>query len=431
MLIFSKILKPPYKNFRWKFSIVAAHEIVLDYYNIPHEKTPFYDDPGIRYLIAVSMLIFYPKEDLTSGVLYKVPFIYEVFHKVMFILVFILLFYVLKNIFNKYVAWIVLFIFLISSNIGTIAHYGDIYMFPFYAGVFALAIGSELIFKPRTRWHLIILYSFAMVLCNFFRSSSLFPLFLVVLIGGFAAKLPINKSIFKIRFGAAMIIVFATVLMSVVRGLVPMSSHSLWHPLHAGLFEFGAHVDRQGNVYLKKVSSSEMPQEVKFFPKWSDYTQFDIVKLRNPNIKEYGGEHEKILKEEFIKVFKTQPLSFMGLVLKRIFRIANINPWLPIDPFAEVQKHIINPIVSSIVLFLILSLFFTNISLKTWVIFWGLMPLAIPPVLVHSGYVTYNIGSQLPLTIICVVALIKWLDKFLHKRDFGKNAYWAELTSSL
>lgn len=383
-----------------------ARSIALEWNNVSVNRINYDDDYGARMLMAVSYYYSYAKEELSSAKKLEIPKSYFFIHTIIFCSIMLILFSSTRSLFSPTMSYLIGGLILGSSNIGLISHVGDIYMFPFYAGVLALGIADEVLRGKKINSFKVAIFTLGIIVFNLFRSSSIYSFFIVLVTLFFSSKLVPAERLGRVRRILTYSFFGAILCQLLISSFAGKRSHSVWHPLHAGLYEWGGHLDREGNTYPYFVDENEIPNNSEYLSRWHDKTQFKIVNIKNPSVSTYGVRHEEILREDFLKIVKKYPLGILQLVFRRISRFLNLNPWLDLRSDSYIVDSFWNDLfkwASMIIIFVGVT---QGLSLKVYIVVVGLLPLAAPPILVHSGYFMYNAPGHLPLYVLFAASLI-------------------------
>ncbi|MES2527612.1 MAG: hypothetical protein V4598_11020 [Bdellovibrionota bacterium] len=281
----------------------------------------------------------------------------------------------------------------------------DVYLFPVYAMSFCLVIVSD---TERTKIpHFKIAALSALIgFCELMRSGSGHFLILSLILFFF------TSSIGKMVKGKVIAIAFLPyiVIKSVPFIFFQRSGHTFWHAVHAGLFEFGGCVGQKGEAYPFFIFPQEDLRGKSLAlckNGWDDMTQNLVVRLAG--VKEvYTPEYDQVLKVQTLDLISNHFLSFVSLIVERLIRIFSFFPYYPFGKPGTINMEFgpLTLVWGITCLTLTGFALYKNKHSRVFQLLAGFLLLSLaPPLLVHSGYVIYNIPVVFVITLIWILAV--------------------------
>jgi hypothetical protein len=297
---------------------------------------------------------------------------------------------------------------ILTPTMSSLAFSGDVYLYSLYAAftlIWASSYFEEV--KPKRKWPLFV-GPFLLVLCDLFRGGTttliLYPLIIL-----FAPKWSVH--LLKkfdpriVRKNVGIFFALWLLFLGVQKIFQANYYHPLWHSVHAGLFEFGGYVDEKHfKVYPAFAVGNIDTTNMKYRADWSDEIQAIFLWGYTDEYRfyqEYKPSWDELFKTEVVRLFTEEPGGVALHFAKRIWRWTVMNPWQEISPDTKTTPSPpIDYTVRIFVLALILLALLSKIPKGFWLLFVCLMPLALPALLVHSGYVTYSYAGYFPCYLL-------------------------------
>ncbi len=364
-----------------------------------------WDDIGLGLLATAAFLV--QPSYLDNDPFNNIPSALPVLLHSIFAMMMLLLYFQLRTYLGQTMAFSVVSLYLLSSNFRSIALAADIYLFPLYALVFLMLALKCLVSSKKSSWLFLGCSMLGILACEVTRSSSSFVCIGIVLAMLFPGMLlPLRNGTYSaknVRIKGAVALALFLSLYSGYKASFPGAGHPFWHALHAGLMEFGGHIGPDKSVYPSFVPKEEVPPGSSYVDSWSDYIQYDLAYAKDPYVKIATPEYEQIIKEDFQALAAKYPLGLAELVLRRVWRLLNINLWGPSNGSGVVLAMPLQDIHNVLLLLLILIGISVVWRQPSALIVVSSLPLLASPLLVYSGNWFYNIPGQFSLTILCVI----------------------------
>ena len=173
-----------------------------------------------------------------------------------------------------------------------------------------------------------------------------------------------------------------------------------WHALHCGLAEFGGYEDSRGEIYPYFVPRDALPPDARPVDCWSDQREVRFVQSVDPAIREWTPEYERVMRDDFFRIVRQNPAGTAGLIGRRLWRLMALNPWARHTADSELLPCWTDDLARAIWGVLCVGGLICGLPRRTLLVACGLLPLALPPLLVHSGYIMYNLAGQFPLYLL-------------------------------
>lgn len=367
------------------------------------------DDQGLKLIMAFAYLI----DDVSN---FNPQYIPAYFHYLNLILLVIFLFASFRIAISILPPWcgvISFSLLLVSPFFRYLAFSSDVYLYPLFAIfiVFAVLKKSE---DVRLNYFEILLYGLLFSICCYFRSTSFHYILVVLFFILFLLVTYRKAAALKLR---GILIFLIVVLFSyyIPIKFSPNSTHSTWHALHAGLFEFGGLVNVENHMaWPNFIPQSELPNgKYTEANRWDDNIQRNMVLKNNPSVIYLSSEYEEILKQSFLSIVTNHTGRYFDLIRKRIWRLLNINPFATLSrdtQFIDSEFDLffkllfIYSFLLSFFLIRIYPLLVKNIS----VFFVSLGISSLSALLIHSRYMMYNISFIVLAWIFIVFVQVKF-----------------------
>ena len=281
----------------------------------------------------------------------------------------------------------------------------DVYLFPFYAAVFLLA--AFVLLPIRKPCSLILLGGciLGIGVCEFFRSGSCYVAFgflIYALLYSWLGNGGSQRFTRMLAVGCFMI----TILLSMAPALfLGQRKHVVWHSLHAGLLEFGGFRDGCGRTYPSTIAINKLPGTAEKLTCWLDSYEIDYARKIDSSVHLFTPGYENILKNEVKRIALAYPRETLMLLMKRLWRFTLLNPWQPHDGSSLTLPSRADPLIRIFLIAVVAAGIIIGLDRKVALMVFGLLPSALPPLLVHSGYIMYNLPGQLPLYILVICSL--------------------------
>ncbi len=363
------------------------------------------DDVGSTLLLSVLIQRTFPAEELRTSVPEEAPRSYYVILLICNATAFTILYPAARSLMNRGTAFALGTIYLCSPASRFVWFAGDVYFFPIYAAILALAAVALIRREGRIA---LVLYGFCLAgiaACNFFRQGSALVAFLLLLVLVWPGCFAERRAARRLRLKAILGLLVVVMLTAVPARLVGRTNHLLWHPLHCGLAEFGGHTDAAGRLYPYFVPSSDLPPETVPVHAWSDDLQFALARHVAPGIEAASYEYEAVIREDFLRIVRSYPLGVADLIARRAWRVLNLNPWVGHGPDSAVREDGTGTFWRLGWILLALLGGWLGYPRRALLLVLGLTPLLLPVLLVHSGYAMYNLSAQFPLYLLILAAI--------------------------
>lgn len=372
------------------------------------------DDPGAAYVLGTIWAVAYP--DIHKEV--SIPEIYFFIISLPYLLFQILMNFSLSHLIGKGAG--AFFVLLIAcSRLGPfLAFSGDVYYFPMLSLAIALTWLTWILRNPR-HWAAAGLFAgTAWFISGQFRSYG------VIVLAPAISAFILAKFLFPHTPGRARAsAIFAILTFLALQHLYArQQAHPVWRPIHAGLFEFGGWASQtKKEASPNFVNLEEIPPESAPINGWNDAIEDAMIKrafpkYRESGISEYRPEYEQLFRADILRLAHKYPTAFFKIFLKRGWRLLSVNPWpkmkddsliLPAEPWES--------LIRSAFIFSVLIALGGGIwrQPKFW-FFGSLLAFGAPSLLVHSGYLTYNVPLTSALVLFWLYCLL-----FLRRKSYN------------
>jgi hypothetical protein len=367
------------------------------------------DDPGFLLLFALtSYLEGHQKVNVTTNS-ENFPLSYKLIYLVMHLGFIYLLALTSSKVFTL-TTKILALLFLLSPNLISVYWGMDVYLFPLYATIVGFYATGELKEERLSRTKMIICATLVGV-CEIFRKKS-FLLFLpFIAILGLNKKITLkSKAIFLILF------LFCTFFTNNFVGLVfKKHGHEVWHSLHAGLYEYGGCVGKQGEAYPYFIfEKNDLANKSLVYcqDNWNDNIQYKVAE-QNGIITLFSKEYNDLLKGQILQILKLYPTEVISLVVMRLFNAFSFVPVKEHSPAGAITEFDLLNLLESILFITIFLVWLYKETNKERKYFFSTMLLfTLPgPLLIHSSHIIYNI----PLHFIQVLIIGEYLSIYVYR----------------
>jgi hypothetical protein len=350
------------------------------------------DDPGFMflYILATHLEGNQTISHSTEGKEYSTT--YQVF-QVLIHLSFIALLLLVPSVLLSYSTKIILLYLLISPNLLAVFWGFDVYLFPLYSGIVSLYCFGNLKQKTLSKPKFLVC-SLLVMICEIFRKNSLLVFFPVLGLLVFKKGIPKkDKGIFVGTFLLSLVMLKFLVSLAFLN-----PGHTVWHSLHAGLFEIGGCVDKKGESYpfiIYDLGSLKKDELVYCSNKWNDVFEYAVADRHG--IKDYfSKEYEALLKKQTIAIVMGHPLEMVSFVTMRFMNILSFLPMKTHTRLGSVEETNLGNVFESILFILLFILWFKKEEdREKKFIFLAMLVLSmVPPLLVHSGHLIYNMAAN-------------------------------------
>jgi hypothetical protein len=345
---------------------------------------PGFDDAGLRYFARLAYLL--QPSLVTTPASEDIPWLMKFGQPALAALSFLLFYWILTIFAGQWIALPIFLLILCSEALLLSAYSLNVYIFPFYA--FILVTGFTLYSTTRktgtklSAFVAAILFSF-----NLVRSPSwvaIFPTALTAWRPNFLLKLDRPETESAVKSTSKKLIFFLFIFL-MINSSINKHGHPVWHALHAGLMEFGGHVDSKKRIYPYFVPASDIPTNSIKRSSWSDSTTYQFVEMQNPNVTAFSKEYGSILKRDYLRIAYTYPLGMLRLFARRLGNLLypDIWFWKP-DKHTGTERAQENlALTVASILFVLAALVFDKNRLRFLLIF--SLPLILPALLVYSS----------------------------------------------
>ncbi|MGE3260710.1 MAG: hypothetical protein AB7K68_02915 [Bacteriovoracia bacterium] len=367
-----------------------------------------FDDPGLLlfavpfYLAQPSYLFSNPNKEIPRSFIWVMCAIYAVMMA--------LLYWLCAQFLGELVTLLLCSFLALSPVYRAAAMSVDVHLFPVYAGILFLLCAFLLGRRPTTRKSTLALCAAGIFACDLFRSSGIFVTAGFLLLQARPESL---QALFPIRSGAlvkngALLCLGLLLAASLCSRGIGRAGHPVWHALHAGLMEFGGHIDERQQIYPFFVPKEEIPATAAWNPTWNDTFEINFAKQKAPSAAAYSPEYSAVLREDFFRIVFSYPTGFAKLISYRLWNFFDLNYWgrkegtdyhsLP-ESFLSLRGF------SSLLVFLLAGYG----AVLAPIVAVTLLPLALPPLLVSTTYFYYLLPGQFALLLLaaCAVARIR------------------------
>jgi hypothetical protein len=365
-------------------------ERILDFfYGIPlFQKIKSPDDPGYIILYALSAFFSGDKKVLVSYDPHGFPFLLKIFYFLVQIFSFRFLIFTSNRIINLRVKIFVLLFSILPTPLAVFLGY-DVYVFPVYAFIVSLYLLGEFI-EVRLSISKLICISFFIGICEVMRKWSIFPFYVFLVIIFLKKSLNLKE---KIKI---LMICLSVSLLPKIPGkfLFQAQGHTIWHPIHAGLFEFGGCVDKKGDIFpffAYENNQVEKLPEMKCEYRWNDLIQYHIGSINN--LTDHTSlEYESLLKNQVTDFIKKHSWEVSSLIFMRSVNALSFLPFKSHNRHGHYSNISISFFLEAMFFIFIFFLWLKDkreLIPKFFILLSFGMSLA-PSLLVHSQHVIYN-----------------------------------------
>lgn len=362
------------------------------------------DDTGSVFLLSLLIQRTFSAEELRTNVPEEAPRSYYVVLLLCNAAAFTILYPAVRSLMNRGIAFALGTIYLWSPASRFVWFAGDVYFFPIYAAILMLAAAALIRHDGRLPAVLFGLCLVGIAGCNFFRQGSALVVFGLLLILFWPGLFVDASATRRVRVRAGLAILAVALLTTIPARLIGRTNHILWHPLHCGLAEFGGHVDANGKLYPYFVPPGDTPSTATAIDAWSDQIQFAMARQEKPDIQLESYEYEALIREDFLRLARSYPLGMAHLVARRAWRVINLNPWVVHRPDSAIEERAVDDLWRAGWLILVLAGAWAGYSRRVLLLGLAGAPLLLPVLLVHSGYVMYNMSAQFSLHLLALAA---------------------------
>lgn len=396
------------ENNRAKYVLASAWELArgVDIANVVAAPDRGGDDLGTRLLLAGILRATGAAEDPAARAPERTPLLYYVLLWVVDAVLLVVLYLALRALLNRAVAFLLCLIYLVGANMRFIAFSGDVYVFPVYAAILLLAALALVRRRGARVSALLCVCVIGVGLCNAFRNGSVLVAFGFVLCLLWPTGLVKREEARSVRLKATACLLGAVLVAALPRLTLGRSNHVFWHSFHCGLVEFGGHEDGRFNVYPFFVPAADLPKDARPITRWNDQRQARLAGRIEPGVGHYTTEYESILREDALRIAATYPWGMVKLIARRLWRLTCLNPWQQHTVDSLILRHSSDTAWRLFWLGVCVGGIWAGISRRTVFLCLALLPLLLPPLLVHSGYIMYNMPAQFPLYLFGVCAAV-------------------------
>ncbi len=152
-----------------------------------------------------------------------------------------------------------------------------------------------------------------------------------------------------------------------------------------------------------------------YFSDWSDGIQALLLRKAYPDFTLYGeykAEYGEFFKREVLGLLSKYPLGFTKLLCHRVWRLLVVNPWQQMIADSRLKfQEPLDSFVRILILFPILLALYLGLNKKKFfLLLCCFLPVVLPSLLVHSGYIKYNLPFHF-------VILSIWLFSLFHLNE--------------
>ena len=124
---------------------------------------------------------------------------------------------------------------------------------------------------------------------------------------------------------------------------------------------------------------------------------------------EYKAEYGIFFKREVLELLSKYPLGFTKLLCHRAWRLLVVNPWQQMIADSRlVFQEPLDSFVRFLILLPILLALYLGLSKKSYfLLLCCFLPVVLPSLLVHSGYIKYNLPYHFVILSIWLLALFQ------------------------
>jgi hypothetical protein len=276
---------------------------------------------------------------------------------------------------------------LLHPNIIALYQSFDVYLFPVYTLVLLLSFNSI----GQKSWLDYLALITIIVVFDTFRVTSLYFLLVYLIYVLFLTK-KYNKKVLYISL--LYLILLKTVISTATNSLLKSNGHNTWHTIHAGLFEQGGCISKDGKSYpfyihdRDKINMADMSL---CSNGWNDSLEYQYAKLNQCEL--YSPCYKNILQNDYIQTIKQYPSETISFYTYKLINIMNIFSfsYIKTGEFTGFSVYHFLLIIASISLFSIMA-YRNRVRLKLEI---SLLCISfIPPMLSHSAHVIYNMPTH-------------------------------------
>lgn len=406
------LLSPPdYESRNINYRIQATKALGAELAQNIHETGQIkWQDNGDCFGSIFLMGLGYYYEGISS----KLPTIFILFHMTFAFIALICLWLFLKDYIGVIVASLVSSLYAWSPHFRHLAFSFDVYTYTAFA-VFFFWLLLHYLLQKDIKFLPILILTLLISVCSFFRTNSFHVLFGLPL---FLAYFYFKKKIVKKQIVySCIVLLFSFIVTKTPNLFLERTSHVTWHPLHAGLFEFGG-IIKEDMTPIPNFAITENDLKNKRFGvnRWDDAIEFSFAKSRKNDIKIYSDEYEDLLKEHFFELIKSEPIGYAQLILMRLLRILNFSPFLDHTKDSLMLPKFVDYVFSTLSLLIILYAFYLSSGRVFWIILVASSSTILSPLLVHSGYIMYNYPTIVTFTFALVYSIFVIYKKILSEK---------------
>lgn len=381
------------------------------------------DDLGTDYLMGFLFWLTRSSEALRSNPPECVPRLYFLVFSGLNACMIFLLYFAVRKLFSRKVAFFLCFLYMLGSNMRFVAFSGDVFLFPWYAGILLLSAFAVMVETGPKAFIKLLLCVVGIAGCEIFRSGSSCVGFGFILCLLFPSWLRGDEFARSVRLKSLLcLFVLITAVFSIAL-LGTAQKHAFWHSLYCGLLEFGGYRDPECRIYPYFVPKRDIPANAKKIGWVSDFEGFRFARKVNPAVELCSPEYGGIIKQEFSRIAWKYPLGMIRLMTRRVVRFLFLNPWHYKDKDSSVIRHWTDFFFAGFWSAVFCAGILTGIPRRVVLVFISLLPSALPPLLANSGYIMYNLPGRLPFYLLGVYILCVNVPNLLkHKRSKGLEA---------
>jgi hypothetical protein len=407
LILLLHVRLPPVRNINFRDTAATSWNLARERHGLPTTGPTLVpgDDVGPTLLMAATIELAYSAEELAaSAAIPRIPRLYFLLLVGVNALMMGALYFAARSLWGRWVALGLTVIYTLGSNVRFLGFTGDVYLFPWYAGI--LMLSAFALFESTARGAALALAATVagIVLCSLFRSGSTLVgigFLLAAVRPGWIVEAARARQVRRraIACGAAL------VLLCLVRAAWLPPGRVVWHSLHSGLLEFGGHRDADGRIYPYFVPAAEIPAGAEPVARWSDNIAFDLATRTRADVRRFSTEYEAIMRQDVMRVVRRYPAGVARLVARRVWRLLIVNPWQQRDRVSGLIPRWFDTPLRLAWLTVVALGFYKGLGTRALVPIAALTPLAVPPLLVHSGYLMYNFPAHLIFYLLIACSL--------------------------
>ena len=418
LVLFSVVKPPPWKNRNANHRIDKVMDRGQELADNVHNDgewtwTDSGDDVGSILLMAWAL-----GSDEMEG---SLPRRFVVAHSVFVFFGILLLWWASCRLLSFYLGTAFSLFIALSPHFRFLAYSTDVYCFTLFSLCAVWLLTTSLTRDHWSTWPKIVLLCLVIAFCSLFRSDAWhvalgIPFFLALM----ALRRAVTRKMVAKSLVAFLLIVGCYQLPSL---FFERTHHVMWHSLHAGLFEFGGVVTDERQVFpyfaLEQAGDYEVIHK---FDRWFDQAEVFHARQVSPDVEIYSAEYESILKAHFLELVSNSPGNYCVLLLRRLWRVLNVNPWADHDEDSELRPSSFDQVFKVVVLVVLVWGFFVSRSSRFWPALVTGLPVTLSPMLVHSGYIMYNFATAVMILLAFCYSVFVLMERY---GDF-KPAWWQE-----